>query len=1140
MRPGDILATTARPKSREGLGAVATSLSKLIQGTPYGHVGLYLGKGQMVEMLNDVGLQKGSVTALLEGRDVKVLRPQASPAQKLKAVERAERLDKKNATQVLQYDYPVLFDALATKLHLPAPKASTAEVAKRLRAGNLICSNLVTHAYAELPFATGHSKHLVLPGDIVRSDKVREVGSFMQPKTAELAHAHESAKGIAPSQLRAGEKVELEHTHDRAAARQIAIDHLHERPDYYGLLEELEKKPLTSKEAGRFNFLEALRQPLQKTPAELLELEYKNAPGVSRRLFDAARKELPEVTFDPTFHKQHGAMYLPAQDLVTAPFSEPHVLAHELGHAELQRSRVGKFLQDRVGGVRDLSQGAAAATPVIGYGVGAYSGATEEEGKPRTAPGLLAAGGLAAAHAPILGIEAGASLKGLRRLKDVGAAPSELGRGKLLGAWGTYAAAPAVSAALGVGGYLAGRDEGRAHRRAQAAKVKKASYKLDGEQKFRGLDVAIENAKGSTRKWKDKFGKETGQTKMHFAYGYIRMTKGTDGDHVDVYLGPDEQAESVFIVNQMRKPDFKTFDEQKVMLGFPDAAAAKAAYLKQYNDPGFFGSMKTMPFEEFKMKVLSKKNFGEKIAFAVSPGMLSGLQHAGVGAGIGALAGGVGGAMHASPDHRGRGIVRGALAGAGLGAAGGAGIAAIKGHGAQQLATLRGSAQEAEQAALGAHQNVKNIAQHGWGSEISHAAPAPSHVSTSAPTGAAPVNPMGATVRAPTAAVEKGTLAARPGMRSPATGNSTVAARVRPQPGAGASHTPLSTQAQAAMVPEAHGFRPTESPFQAGQGMVQGQEGVYRKVPRAEGGAAVHQGPVATAAPTAAPVAPGAVTPGFSNNYDLARQQASAAGSRAAGLGLAANTLEAQQGVMNQAINRAGLAGAAAGTGLMGYMAVPGEYGGVSRQQPGAMPAKVGEDATADRLDDLGIGILASPYIADLAAAGGKKLMLRGGRMGALGAELHGAAEGIGHYLHNPAVELGGLALVAPGVTHTLARGINKLRGVPQEPPSAAPPTPATLAAEKVGRLLAQTTTPGHEKVAINIGGIASRGLSAGANFMWKNRKPIAGLAAVGAVGAGLYGGKKVIDTAKDMATEHHEPARYVGVPPGMRSPTSV
>lgn len=149
---------------------------------------------------------------------------------------------------------------------------------------------------------------------------------------------------------------------------------------------------------------------------------------------------------------------------------------------------------------------------------------------------------------------------------------------------------------------------------------KHASYKLQGERKFRGLDVAIENKKGSKRYWHDPHGKERGSTLMHADYGYIRLTEGTDGDHVDVYLGPNEQAEEVYIIDQMKKPDFKEFDEQKCMLGFDSAEAAKALYLKQYDNPKFFGKMKAMPFEEFKMKVLDKSNHGKKIAFTALTG----------------------------------------------------------------------------------------------------------------------------------------------------------------------------------------------------------------------------------------------------------------------------------------------------------------------------------------------------------------------------------------------------------------------------------------------------------------------------------------------------------------------------------------
>jgi hypothetical protein len=43
-------------------------------------------------------------------------------------------------------------------------------------------------------------------------------------------------------QLSKGIKVELEHTADLALAREIALDHLNEFPDYYDRLEKVEKK----------------------------------------------------------------------------------------------------------------------------------------------------------------------------------------------------------------------------------------------------------------------------------------------------------------------------------------------------------------------------------------------------------------------------------------------------------------------------------------------------------------------------------------------------------------------------------------------------------------------------------------------------------------------------------------------------------------------------------------------------------------------------------------------------------------------------------------------------------------------------------------------------------------------------------
>lgn len=137
--------------------------------------------------------------------------------------------------------------------------------------------------------------------------------------------------------------------------------------------------------------------------------------------------------------------------------------------------------------------------------------------------------------------------------------------------------------------------------------------KLHGRRVVHGMAISVENQAGSVRRWYDPFGKETGSTKMKHDYGYIRRTEGTDGDHVDVYVGPNPASTLVVVVNQMKKPDFTEFDEQKVMLGFDTAIEAKRAYLAHYNDERFFGSMLTMHVNAFKRWVLARENHGSAI-----------------------------------------------------------------------------------------------------------------------------------------------------------------------------------------------------------------------------------------------------------------------------------------------------------------------------------------------------------------------------------------------------------------------------------------------------------------------------------------------------------------------------------------------
>ena len=148
--------------------------------------------------------------------------------------------------------------------------------------------------------------------------------------------------------------------------------------------------------------------------------------------------------------------------------------------------------------------------------------------------------------------------------------------------------------------------------------LKTARYRLSRRMTFRGLQISVETDKGEKRHWYDSHNKEHGTTTMKHAYGYIRRTEGVDGDHVDVYVGPNEDAKNVYVVHQMKAPDFKKFDEDKCMLGFNTLEEAKKAYLAHYNKLGFLGSVTTMPFEEFKEKVMKTYDHPKKIAEVVT------------------------------------------------------------------------------------------------------------------------------------------------------------------------------------------------------------------------------------------------------------------------------------------------------------------------------------------------------------------------------------------------------------------------------------------------------------------------------------------------------------------------------------------
>lgn len=136
-------------------------------------------------------------------------------------------------------------------------------------------------------------------------------------------------------------------------------------------------------------------------------------------------------------------------------------------------------------------------------------------------------------------------------------------------------------------------------------RMEKKGFKLQGETEVQGIPVAIENRKGSVRKGTDSDGNEW-RTKMKHPYGYIKGTKGVDGDEVDCYVGPDKEAPAAFVVHQ-HKDDGTGYDEDKVMLAFKNKVEARKAYLDHYDDPKFLGPISRVSTERLRELVASKK-----------------------------------------------------------------------------------------------------------------------------------------------------------------------------------------------------------------------------------------------------------------------------------------------------------------------------------------------------------------------------------------------------------------------------------------------------------------------------------------------------------------------------------------------------
>jgi hypothetical protein len=128
---------------------------------------------------------------------------------------------------------------------------------------------------------------------------------------------------------------------------------------------------------------------------------------------------------------------------------------------------------------------------------------------------------------------------------------------------------------------------------------KEAGNYKKGHVTIQGMEITIEQPKGSMRSGVDENGREW-STVMQNTYGYFKRTEGKDGDQVDVFLGDNLDSDKVFIIDQ-KNPKTGVFDESKIMLGFDSAEQAKAAYLSNYEQGwGGFMAITEQPVDDFK------------------------------------------------------------------------------------------------------------------------------------------------------------------------------------------------------------------------------------------------------------------------------------------------------------------------------------------------------------------------------------------------------------------------------------------------------------------------------------------------------------------------------------------------------------
>ncbi len=193
-----------------------------------------------------------------------------------------------------------------------------------------------------------------------------------------------------------------------------------------------------------------------------------------KSLYDKVLKQGPQgVPVENVSHIRDNAHFDPSKGksgiirMGTGTQGYAPTLAHEMGHADLHKSRLGRVLQNK----GTMIAGALGSNPIVGALSGGLTAQSDNETVRR-----LGRWAPAIAAAPMLGYEAGASILGYRRLRRAGASKQQLRNAmkNFTGAWGTYGggAALGTGAAHGVQALATSEDKLTPEQRAKVQQIK--------------------------------------------------------------------------------------------------------------------------------------------------------------------------------------------------------------------------------------------------------------------------------------------------------------------------------------------------------------------------------------------------------------------------------------------------------------------------------------------------------------------------------------------------------------------------------------------------------------------------------------------------------------------------------------------